>query len=80
MQWTNEEMKKEGPYKKQTSAERKEALYHDIIDYFSRGKVNIFSLFLCFIFIAHCSYGSVELNSARSCANNTRQLPMIILN
>ena len=39
VQWTTEEMRKEGPYKKQTSAERKEALYHDIIDYFSRGKV-----------------------------------------
>ncbi|XP_065920842.1 dedicator of cytokinesis protein 1-like isoform X2 [Dysidea avara] len=39
LQWTSEEMKKEGPYRKQTSAERKEALYNDIIDYFSRGKL-----------------------------------------
>ena len=31
--------KSEGPYPRQSSAERKEALYHDIIKYFDKGKV-----------------------------------------
>lgn len=31
--------KAEGPYPRQSSAERKEALYHDIIEYFDKGKV-----------------------------------------
>ena len=31
--------KQEGPYPRQSSADRKEALYHDIIDYFDKGKV-----------------------------------------
>ena len=33
--------KQEGPYPRQSSADRKEALYHDIIDYFDKGKVRI---------------------------------------
>ncbi len=31
--------KLEGQYPKQSSADRKECLYHDIIDYFDKGKV-----------------------------------------
>ena len=33
--------KQEGPYPRQSSADRKEALYHDIIDYFDKGKVRM---------------------------------------
>ena len=33
--------KSEGQYPRQSSAERKEALYQDIIDYFDKGKVCI---------------------------------------
>ena len=32
--------KAEGQYPRQSSAERKEALYQDIIDYFDKGKVS----------------------------------------
>ena len=32
--------KAEGPYPRQSSADRKEALYHDIIEYFDKGKVS----------------------------------------
>ena len=38
-QWTSLMQKQEGPYPRQSSADRKEALYHDIIDYFDKGKV-----------------------------------------
>lgn len=33
--------KSEGQYPRQSSAERKEALYQDIIDYFDKGKVSM---------------------------------------
>lgn len=33
--------KQEGNYPRQTSAERKEALYRDIIEYFDKGKVGL---------------------------------------
>ena len=33
--------KSEGQYPRQSSAERKEALYQDIIDYFDKGKVSV---------------------------------------
>ena len=36
--------KSEGQYPRQSSAERKEALYQDIIDYFDKGKVSILYL------------------------------------
>lgn len=65
-------MKKEGPYKKQSSADRKEALYHDIIDYFNRGKVMCSISFLV-LFIIICSYGNVELSSVKSYVNNMRR-------
>lgn len=40
-QWSQSMQKAEGQYPRQSSAERKEALYQDIIDYFDKGKVNI---------------------------------------
>ena len=61
--------KAEGPYPRQSSAERKEALYHDIIEYFDKGKVVVFRVVLFFfkfsMEISGCSCGSVVLNSAR---------------
>ena len=36
--------KQEGPYPRQSSADRKEALYHDIIDYFDKGKVRHYNI------------------------------------
>ena len=42
IQWTPNMQKQEGKYPRQSSAERKEALYNDIIDYFDKGKVCIF--------------------------------------
>lgn len=39
MQWTSNMQKQEGQYPRQSSAERKEALYNDIIDFFDKGKV-----------------------------------------
>ena len=41
LQWTNQMQKQEGQYQRQTSSERKEALYSDIIDYFDKGKVRV---------------------------------------
>lgn len=38
-QWSQSMQKAEGPYPRQSSAERKEALYHDVIGYFDKGKV-----------------------------------------
>ena len=40
LQWSLSMQKAEGPYPRQSSAERKEALYHDIIEYFDKGKVS----------------------------------------
>lgn len=41
-QWSQSMQKSEGQYPRQSSAERKEALYQDIIDYFDKGKVSIY--------------------------------------
>ena len=38
-QWSLSMQKAESSYPRQSSAERKEALYHDIIEYFDKGKV-----------------------------------------
>lgn len=40
LQWSSDKMKPEGPYPAQTCAERKEALYKDIITLFDQGKVS----------------------------------------
>ena len=42
-QWNALPQKQEGQYPSQTSAERKEALYLDIINYFDKGKVRLLS-------------------------------------
>ena len=39
LQWTAHMQKQEGTYPRQSSAERKEALYNDIVEYFDKGKV-----------------------------------------
>lgn len=39
LQWTSNMQKQEGQYPRQSSAERKEALYNDIIEYFDKGKL-----------------------------------------
>jgi len=39
VQWSELPQKQEGQYPPQTSAERKETLYLDIINYFDKGKV-----------------------------------------
>lgn len=39
LQWSSSMQKQEGTYPRQTSAERKEKLYHDIIEYFDKGKL-----------------------------------------
>ncbi|XP_064383161.1 dedicator of cytokinesis protein 1-like [Halichondria panicea] len=39
LQWSQQMQKQEGQYPKQSSADRKECLYHDIIDYFDKGKL-----------------------------------------
>ena len=44
LQWTASSQKQEGNYPKQTSAERKKALYDDIIHFFDKGKVQLDSI------------------------------------
>lgn len=39
--------KQEGPYPRQSSAERKEQLYKDIIDYYDKGKVRVHGSYGC---------------------------------
>lgn len=39
LQWTSNMQKQEGQYPRQSSAERKEALYNDVIEYFDKGKL-----------------------------------------
>ena len=41
LQWSSTPQKAEGTYPQQTSAERKEALYDDIISFFDKGKVGV---------------------------------------
>jgi hypothetical protein len=41
--------KSEGQYPRQSSAERKEALYQDIIDYFDKGKVSMYLARMCLL-------------------------------
>lgn len=40
-------LKAEGPYQRQSMAERKMALYNDIISYFDKGKVHNLFLVIC---------------------------------
>ena len=47
--------KAEGQYPRQSSAERKEALYQDIIDYFDKGKVSIVYLRGDCTFVTSCT-------------------------
>ncbi len=46
LQWSQQMQKQEGQYPKQSSADRKECLYHDIIDYFDKGKVRKLFVFM----------------------------------
>ena len=67
--------KQEGAFPRQSSAERKEALYDEIITLFDKGKVRVASLFHtvmgglvpCRILVSvpFCRCGSVEFSSAR---------------
>ena len=52
--------KQEGKYPRQSSAERKEALYNDIIEYFDKGKV-------CYTIVCVCVCGGGGGGSAVTC-------------
>jgi hypothetical protein len=45
LQWSITMQKQEGAFPRQTSAERKEALYDEIVTLFDKGKVGVASLF-----------------------------------
>ena len=49
--------KQEGPYPRQSSAERKEALFHDIIDYFDKGKVCVGVWVCVYVCVGGCGCG-----------------------
>ena len=51
--------KQEGPYPRQSSAERKEALFHDIIDYFDKGKVCVGVWVCVYVCVGVCGCGCV---------------------
>ena len=55
LQWSPTMLKPEGPYPRQSAAERKMALYDDIISYFDKGKVSI-SCIVITPFVVVCHY------------------------
>ena len=67
LQWSSTMQKHEGTFPRQTSAERKEALYDEIVTLFDKGKVGVpwsygvgfGSMSTCLCSIPLCSCGSV---------------------
>ena len=79
LQWSSTMQKHEGAFPRQTSAERKEALYDEIVTLFDKGKVGLgsipaggsvpyhvwFGSVLSCVSVPFCSCGSVVYSSVR---------------